>query len=153
MWKKESSSTPETTTPTAWSPECSGPARKPTHIGEGSELEGTIRGRDDILLNGRLTGKVELPENCVTVGIQGSVEGDIWAKVVIVEGAVKGNIRAEERVVLHRSAQLVGNIKCERVTVEDGARVNGAIDMSVETQRKSEVKESLPLEEEEAFAH
>lgn len=149
MWKKDTTSMPENT----WTPESSSaPSKKATHFGDGTELEGVIRGRDDILLNGKLTGKIELPENSVTVGIQGSVEGDIWAKVVIVEGGVKGNIRAEERVILHRSAQLVGNIKCERVSVEEGARVNGAIDMTMES-RKPEVREVVAEEEEEAFAH
>lgn len=138
MWKRDalqpiSSSTlstpPVTATEKDWDNGTT-PARRVSVFGNAIELEGTIRGEDDVLLYGKLKGRVELPRNSVTIGVEGFLEGDIYAQIVIIEGAVKGNVRATERVVLHRTGQLLGNISCERVMVEEGARVNGSIDMA-----------------------
>ncbi len=146
MWKKDSavtlnpnltpSQTPNGDSPLARDWESSPVTRKVSIVGSALELEGTVRGAEDILLQGKLKGRVELPRNTFTVGIEGFLEGDVFAQVVIVEGAVRGNINATERVVLHRSGQLFGNVTCERVMIEEGARVNGSIDMSVSESRQ-----------------
>jgi len=122
--------------------------KKTSVFGAAIQLEGIIRGEDDIILQGRVKGRVDLPGNTVTIGVEGFLEGDVFAQVVIVEGAVKGNIRAGERVVFHRTAQLMGNISCDRVTIEEGARINGSIDMAPLKEVRPEPPMSVSADEE-----
>ena len=140
MWKKEpvinsnNSNNFTSEPPREWESDTPVKSRKVSIFGNAIQLEGIVRGEDDVMLNGKLRGKIELPKNTVTVGLEGYLEGDVLAEVVTIEGVVKGNIKASERVILRRSAQILGNISCEKIIVEEGARVNGAIDMSAPEQ-------------------
>ena len=128
--------------------------KKTSVLGSSIKLEGVITGEDDVMLQGRVKGRIDLPNNTVTVGVEGFLEGDVMAQVVIVEGAVKGNIRARERVILHQTAQLIGNITCDRVSIEEGAKVNGSIDMAPRDARsEAKIIPDAELENEETLSH
>jgi len=133
--------------------------KKLSVFGAAIQLEGIIRGEDDVLLNGKIKGRIELPGNTVTIGVEGFLEGDIFAQVVVVEGAVKGNIRASERVIFHSTAQLVGNVSSDRMSIEEGARINGSIDMAPTKESRKEPhlsvvqNEHSDEEEEESLSH
>jgi len=157
MWKKENSQMPNNSSQFSAEPvrewDAAPKSKKVSTFGNAIQLEGIVRGEDDVILNGRLRGKIELPKNSVTVGLEGYLEGDVLAQVVIVEGAVHGNIKASERVILHRTAQLLGNISCEKVTVEEGARVNGSIDMSAPERTAVEVAPAEEDSEDNSLTH
>lgn len=138
-----------------WESDAPSRSKKVSILGNAVQLEGVLRGEDDVVLNGKLRGRIELPKNALTIGLEGCLEGEILAEVVTVEGAVKGDIKASERVILRRTAQILGNISCEKIIMEEGARVNGAIDMSAPEQMTRVAAQAPETDdvEESALAH
>lgn len=98
-------------------------------IGRSITIRGDVTGDEDLLIQGRVDGSVDLKQHSVTVGADGEVKASIVGRVVIVEGSVEGNIRSEEQVVLRSSARVQGDITAPRLVLEDGARFRGGVDM------------------------
>ena len=103
-------------------------------IGPSIQIDGTLKGDEDLLIQGKVDGTVELKKNTVTVGESGEVKADIFAHTVIVEGQVEGKIVGSEQVVMRKTAKIRGTLIAPRVTLEDGARFNGTIDMDPEAE-------------------
>ena len=97
-------------------------------IGPGIRIEGKITGDADLRIEGRFEGSVELRLHAVTVGPEGNVHTTIVSRSVTVEGTVRGDITAEDRIVLLASADVVGDLRAPRVLLEDGARFRGGVD-------------------------
>lgn len=92
-------------------------------------VRGELSGEEDLLVEGKLEGTVNLPNHCVTVGEHGSVTGDVYAKVIHVRGEQHGDMYASEQVVVHETGSIRGNITAPRVCLENGAKLKGTIDM------------------------
>ena len=102
----------------------------PAVIGGSLSVEGTIKGKEDLLVEGTVQGDIDLPENVVTVGPAGLVKARIHAAVIVVEGKVEGDLIGEEQIEVRRSGNVKGNIVAPRVGLEDGAQFKGNIDMN-----------------------
>ncbi len=98
-------------------------------IGRSITIRGDVTGDEDLLIQGRIDGSVDLKQHSVTIGREGDVKADVAARVIVVEGRVQGNLAADEQVVLKSSAQVQGDIVAPRVVLEDGARFRGGVDM------------------------
>lgn len=105
-------------------------------IGKSIQIDGDVRGDEDLLIKGEVRGTIHLPNNSVTIGSEGTVHADVHAKSVCVEGAVDGNLFATDRVNVRSSAQVSGNIKSPRVSLDDGAHFKGSIEMDVEPAKE-----------------
>ncbi|HEX4960970.1 MAG TPA: polymer-forming cytoskeletal protein [Thermoanaerobaculia bacterium] len=98
-------------------------------IGPSIFIKGDLSGEEDLVIEGRVEGKVDLKQNNVTVGKNGKVHADVFGKVVTIEGEVTGNVYAREQAILRQSGAIQGNIQAPRVVLEDGSRFKGSIDM------------------------
>ena len=98
-------------------------------IGPSIQLDGDLRGQEDLLIEGEVNGTVQLRDNSLTVGSQGKIKADVYAKEIHVDGLVEGDLFGSERVVIRKSAQVRGNITSPRVSLEEGARFKGSIEM------------------------
>ncbi|HEX7183467.1 MAG TPA: polymer-forming cytoskeletal protein [Thermoanaerobaculia bacterium] len=108
------------------------PPRKPSEratIGPSIFIKGDLTGDEDLIIEGRVEGKVDLKQNNVTVGKSGRVRADLFGRIVIIEGEVDGNVFAQEQAILRQSGAIRGNISAPRVILEDGSRFKGSIDM------------------------
>lgn len=105
---------------------------EPSTIGPSINISGDISGDEDVLVRGRLDGTVKLRRKRLTIGEQGYVSATVDAGVIDVEGQVEGDLRGEEHVLLQGSGRVVGNIIAPRVTLSDGCKFKGSIDMDVE---------------------
>lgn len=101
-------------------------------IGPSIQIDGTLKGDEDLLIQGKVDGTIELKKNSVTIGESGTVKADIFAHTVVVEGQVEGKIVGSERVVMRQTAKIRGTLIAPRVMLEDGAQFNGTIDMDPE---------------------
>ena len=113
-------------------PTASEPPRRPSEratIGPSIFIKGDLTGEEDLVIEGRVEGRVDLKQNNVTVGKNGRVHADVFGKVVVVEGEVNGNVFAREQAILRQSGAIRGNITAPRVILEDGSRFKGSIDM------------------------
>lgn len=108
------------------------PPKRPSEratIGPSIIIKGDLSGGEDLVIEGRVEGKVDLKQHNVTVGKNGRVRADIFGKVVIIEGEVDGNVFAQEQAILRQAGAIRGNITSPRVILEDGSRFKGSIDM------------------------
>lgn len=99
-------------------------------IGSTILIKGDLSGEEDLLIEGRVEGKIELRKHNVTVGKNGRVKADVYGKVITIEGEVHGNLFGDDQLVLRHSSTVRGNIVAPRVILEDGANFKGSIDMS-----------------------
>jgi len=137
MWKK---SEPETLNPAPAPSAQAQPAgalrssapqiKEHAVIGPTISIKGDLTGEEDLLIEGRVDGKIELRRHCVTVGKKGLIKADIYGRVITVEGTVEGNLYGEEQLVVRQTGTVHGNIVAPRVALEDGSNFKGSIDMS-----------------------
>lgn len=106
----------------------------PAAIGPSITVKGDVSGDEDLLIEGRVEGKVMLAKHNVTIGPDGHVKADVVGRTVVVEGQVEGDLRGEEQIVLRHSARVEGSIAAPRVTLEDGAVFRGGIEMDAGAQ-------------------
>jgi cytoskeletal protein CcmA (bactofilin family) len=112
-------------------------------IGGGTIVRGEISGEEDLLIEGRVEGRIDLRQNAVTVGAKGRLVAEIIARIILVDGEVDGNLTAEEQIVVRKSGRVKGDLCAPRVTIEDGARFKGGIDM--EPKRPMAATPSRPI--------
>jgi cytoskeletal protein CcmA (bactofilin family) len=109
------------------------------NIGKSVFIKGELTGDEDLTIEGRVEGRIELKAHNLVIGPNGKIKAEINAKNVIIIGNVVGNVCAEELVEVKSSGSVVGTITSSRISVLDGAHVKGRIDL----QRKSDhVKKS-----------
>ncbi len=99
------------------------------NIGKSISIKGDLTGNDDLVLEGKVDGKVELPNNQLTVGANGVVRAEIQAKTIVVVGKVTGNIHGSERIEIQATGVVDGDVSAPRLVVAEGAVLNGAIEM------------------------
>ncbi|MCE7902030.1 MAG: polymer-forming cytoskeletal protein [Gammaproteobacteria bacterium PRO9] len=102
-------------------------------IGPSIQIEGTLRGQEDVSVEGEVTGTIQLQSNTLTVGTQGKIKADVYAHTIFVEGTVEGDLFGSEQVIVRKSAKVRGNITSPRVSLEDGATFKGSIEMDPES--------------------
>jgi len=97
-------------------------------IGKTVSVKGTVTGREDIQVDGRIDGDVDLPENRCTIGAGGHIQGGVRAREVVVLGSVNGNLEASERIEIRRNARVIGDLKAARLVMEDESYFKGNVD-------------------------
>ena len=98
-------------------------------IGSSIQINGDLRGDEDLRIEGKVSGTVELKNSVLTIGKEGKVKAGVYAKSIAVDGETKGDLYATERVSVHVNARVQGNIIAPRVSIEEGAHFKGSIEM------------------------
>ena len=99
-----------------------------TVIGSKVKFVGDLSGDEDVLVNGRVEGKIRVDRK-VVVSTGAEVEGDVQAKAVIVGGRVHGQVIASERAELLASGRVQGNVHAPRIVMAEGAQIQGRVVM------------------------
>jgi cytoskeletal protein CcmA (bactofilin family) len=148
MWKRDEAVKPTSApaTPTAaavaahhgGSPSASQPeprqhGREVVNIGKSIVIKGELSGSEDLTIEGQVEGKIELKDNVLTIGPNGRIKAHVFAKALVVQGEVNGNVSATEKVEIRDGGSVDGDIVSPRVAIADGAHFRGSVDM----QRKS----------------
>ncbi len=139
MWKKsqpEVSFQPTAKTLTPARPD--GAGTRKARIGPGVLLKGELYGEEDIIIEGRVEGRITLKQHGVIIEESGRVDADITASSICVAGEVHGNLHGTEQVVLLKTGRVDGNINAKSVTLETGAQFKGSIDMETVEAASSE---------------
>lgn len=143
MWKRDESPKPATPAPAP------APAATPAHtpavpsggdfrpqtardnvnIGKSVFIKGELSGSEDLTIEGNVEGRIELKDNTLTIGPNGKIRAEVFAKQVIVLGEVTGNVTASEKVDIRDNGSVDGDVTSPRVAIAEGAHFRGAIDM------------------------
>ncbi len=103
-------------------------------IGRTLVIKGEISGSEALYIDGRIEGKITMPESRVTIGRNGKVDASIQAREVVIMGKVNGNIECSDRVDIRSEGSVSGDISTARISVEDGAALKGGIQVRSERQ-------------------
>jgi cytoskeletal protein CcmA (bactofilin family) len=98
-------------------------------IGRTLVIKGEISGAEALYIDGRVEGKISLPDNRITIGRNGIVQANISAREVVVMGKVNGNIECSDRVDVRSEGSVTGDVSTIRISVEDGAVIKGGIEV------------------------
>ena len=109
--------------------------RERVQVGRSVILKGELTGSEDLAIEGQIEGKIELRDHVLTIGPNGKIHAQIFAKSVVVLGEVHGNITASEKVDIRDNGSVDGDITAPRVAIAEGAQFRGKVDM----QRKAVV--------------
>jgi cytoskeletal protein CcmA (bactofilin family) len=107
------------------------------HIGKSVVIKGEVTGKEDIYVDGRVEGSIELPGNSLTLGPNGQVKASVTAKNVTVGGTLEGNIKATERTEMRKTAVVNGDVQTRRIAIEEGAFFKGKLEILTESKPMS----------------
>jgi cytoskeletal protein CcmA (bactofilin family) len=122
-------STPLASTPAAPQPESRRIERDMVNIGKSVVIKGELNGSEDLTIEGQVDGKIELKDHVLTIGPNGKIKAQVFAKAVIVLGEVNGNVTASEKVDIRDGGSVDGDIIAPRVAIAEGAHFRGSVDM------------------------
>jgi cytoskeletal protein CcmA (bactofilin family) len=103
--------------------------RDVVNIGKSVVIKGELNGSEDLTVEGHVEGKIELRDHVLTIGPNGKIKAQVFAKAVIVLGEVNGNVTATEKVDIRDGGSVDGDIVSPRVAIAEGAHFRGAVDM------------------------
>jgi len=148
MWKRDESVRPVSAPPaTAPQPPVPGPAGGPSprvetshkmekdivNIGKSVVIKGELNGSEDLTIEGHVEGTIQLREHVLTIGPNGRIKAQVFAKSVIVLGEVTGNVTASDKVDIRDAGSVDGDIISPRVAIAEGAHFRGSVDMQRKT--------------------
>ena len=102
----------------------------PARIGKSVVIQGEVKGGEDLIVDGRVEGKVTLTESRLTIGPNANVSADLVARDVLIQGRLKGNVVASGRVELRAGCNVEGDIRAQRLAVEDNSVFRGRVDLT-----------------------
>src|SRR5580700_1841293 len=128
-------------------------------IGRTLVIKGELSGAEALYIDGRVEGKISLPDHRVTIGRNGSAQANIVAREVVVMGKVNGNIDCSDRVDIRSEGSVTGDVSTIRISVEDGAVLKGGIQVKSgdhkhqnQAQSKAEAAKAATVEAPKALA-
>jgi len=110
-------------------------------IGRSLVIKGEVSGSESIYIDGRVEGSINFGDHRVTIGRHGVVNANVTAREVVIMGKVNGNVECTDRVDIRSEGSLVGDVITQRVSVEDGALVKGAVEVRASDKKNDKAKE------------
>ena len=99
------------------------------NIGKSVVIKGELNGSEDLTIEGHVEGTIQLRDHVLTIGPNGKIKAQVFAKSVIVLGEVTGNVTASEKVDIRDNGSVDGDIISPRVAIAEGAHFRGSVDM------------------------
>jgi cytoskeletal protein CcmA (bactofilin family) len=99
------------------------------NIGKSVVITGELNGSEDLTIEGHVEGTIQLRDHVLTIGPNGRIKAQVFAKSVIVLGEVTGNVTASEKVDIRDNGSVDGDIVSPRVAIAEGAHFRGSVDM------------------------
>ena len=143
MWKRDEAVRPASgqpaapQTPSPMSAGVPGPRSEASHsmekdivnIGKSVVIKGELNGSEDLTIEGHVEGTIQLRDHVLTIGPNGKIKAQVFAKAVIVLGEVMGNVTASDKVDIRDNGSVDGDIVSPRVAIAEGAHFRGSVDM------------------------
>ena len=127
-----------TQTNSSLAPRSEGDERRVTAwIGQGVVVEGRITSAQDLRVDGRVEGTIEVGDHVLIVGATATVKASLAAKSILISGTVIGNVTATDGLDLQATGSVEGDISTPRLVMVDGAVVKGRVDAGGSRAKKA----------------
>ena len=103
--------------------------RSTMRIGATVVIKGDLSASEDLTLDGMMEGKIQVPDHMLTVGPDAKITAEVSAKIIVISGAVTGNVMAGDKVEIRETGSVQGDVSAPRLVMADGARLQGKVDM------------------------
>ena len=118
----------------------------PARIGKTIVIRGEVKGAEDLTIDGRVEGTVQLSDNRLTIGPNANVAADLAARDVLIMGQVQGNVNATGRVELRAGCLVEGDVRALRLAIEDNAGFHGKVDLTQGVPKAAAAGEQAPAQ-------
>jgi len=141
MWKRDEAVRPTGGQPVVPPPPAAAPPtasrtevghfmeRDIVNIGKSVVIKGELNGSEDLTIEGHVEGTIQLRDHVLTIGPNGKIKAQVFAKMVIVLGEVHGNVTATEKVDIRDNGSVEGDLVSPRIAIAEGAHFKGSVDM------------------------
>lgn len=109
-------------------------------IGKGLTVFGDITSGENLSIRGAVEGNTLAPDHAVTIEREGRVKGHVFGSKIIVKGRMRGNLYADDIVIVKSSGDVRGKIFAAKVSLEDGGLYKGRINMEAKARRVAEAR-------------
>jgi len=96
-----------------------------TIIGANTELKGSLKCNNSIRIDGKVEGET-IEADGIIIGENGSVKGNIKARIVVIGGKVAGDIHAVHNIEIQSKAEMRGNLISAVLSIAEGAIIEGS---------------------------
>jgi cytoskeletal protein CcmA (bactofilin family) len=166
MWKRDEAVKPASGQPAAAPQPTAPPTAAPgprsdvskhmekdiVNIGKSVVIKGELNGSEDLTIEGHVEGTIQLREHVLTIGPNGKIKAQVFAKSVIVLGEVTGNVTASEKVDIRDNGSVDGDIISPRVAIAEGAHFRGSVDMQRKPGQAAQPQAPKPAQPQAAAA-
>ena len=121
--------------PSKPAPASSSNSGQTTTIGASIKLNGELNGDEDLLIQGQVEGNIDLKQHNLTIGEQGVIKANAFARTITVRGTLTGDLNGVEKVTITSTGKVRGNIVSPKVILEEGATFKGSIDMDAKAAK------------------
>jgi cytoskeletal protein CcmA (bactofilin family) len=105
------------------------PAAEASRIGKSLAFRGDLSGGEDLVIEGRFAGKIDLGNRDLVIQEEALVEAEVHARSVTVNGELLGDAYAAEKMTVSESGRMKGDISASTVSIFAGAQFRGSIRM------------------------
>jgi cytoskeletal protein CcmA (bactofilin family) len=98
-----------------------------TKVGSTVSFNGTLEGHEDVIIEGRLQGKITLPSGSLTISREAKVEAEVRVRSLALHGELSGSVAAAERVMISETGRMIGDIQTGKISISNGAQFKGTI--------------------------
>jgi cytoskeletal protein CcmA (bactofilin family) len=109
-------------------PRVAEPTPRASVLGPTLRFRGELSAQEDLIVQGHVEGSITHTSS-LTIGTEGSMKGDIRARIIVIDGRVHGDLYATESVNIRATARVKGNVFAPRVGITEGAFFQGHIEM------------------------
>lgn len=97
-------------------------------IGKAVAVKGDVTCSQDLTIDGRVDGTITLGDHNLVIGAGAAVRANLAGRIVTISGAVTGDVKASEKVELHATGSVNGDIVAPRIAMAEGAVLQGRVD-------------------------
>jgi len=97
-------------------------------VSQGIKIKGEVTGSEDLFIDGTIDGKINLADSVLTVGPNATVKAEITSRELVIRGRTEGKLTASERIQIWHTARVQGDLKAERISIEEGAELHGKLE-------------------------
>ncbi|MFH0951489.1 MAG: polymer-forming cytoskeletal protein [bacterium] len=122
-----------------------------TIIGSSVKVEGDFVCQGNMVIDGEVKGNVKT-HGMLRIGEKAMIIAGIGASSAKISGQVRGNVKVDDYLEITRSAKIFGDIEASRLSVAEGALLNGRCTMVIKEGKQARAKIAAEKEEAELEA-